>query len=378
MSICVGEGISMSEAMKRKADEMSVDLSVVICSLNGAAGVGRCLNALSAQKDVDIQVIVVDDGSTDDTSNVAMEHGATVLRHETNRGLSAARNTGIRVATAPVVAFLDDDCEPEPKWARELIDAYADGVTGVGGPITPVTPASFMQGFLRRNNPLVPLELNLARSEGLLYRLYLYAQRQWSLDERCDRREVYTLVGANMSFRREAIVATGFDERFRFGGDDLDACLQLRRRFPAGRLIVTPDAVVRHHFKPSLRDTLRRNRSYGRGDARLYRKWPTMRPTIFPGPVLVFALLVASIFVPYLLAAAAIAPQLMYPKGLRLAVSARRPSSLLDAYVQLAQELYANAGYVQGLWQYRGLVPESANSVASGDKHGETLSGSVR
>jgi glycosyltransferase involved in cell wall biosynthesis len=368
----------MTEVMKGKADEMSADLSVVICSLNGAAGVERCLNALSAQKDVDIQVIVVDDGSTDDTSKVAAEHGVTVLRHETNRGLSAARNTGIAAATAQVVAFLDDDCEPEPEWARELIDAYEDGVIGVGGPITPVAPESFMQGFLRRNNPLLPLELNLARGEGLLYRLYLYVLRQWTLDERRDKREVYTLVGANMSFRRQAIAETGFDERFRFGGDDLDACLLLRRRFPAGRLVVTPDAVVRHHFKPSLPDTLRRSRSYGRGGARLYRKWPTMRPTILPGPVLMFVLLVASIFVPYLLAVAVVAPQFMYPKGLRLAVSTGQPSSLLDAYVQLAQELYANTGYAQGLWQYRRLVPEPAISAASGDKRGETLSGSAR
>ena len=231
---------------------------------------------------------------------------------------------------------------------------------------------------MRRNNPLLPLELGLARSEGLIYRLYLYVLRQWAPEERQDKREVYTLVGANMSFRRVLIAEAGFDERFRFGGDDLDVALQLRHRFPGGRLLVTPDAVVRHHFKPSLRDTLRRSRSYGRGGARLYRKWPTMRPTILPGPVLVLAPLVASIFVPYLLAAAVVLPLLMYPKGLRLAISTRQPSSLLDAYVQLAQEAYGNVGYVQGLWQYRGLVAESAIPAATGDAHEEALSGSVR
>ena len=183
-----------------------------------------------------------------------------MLRHETNRGLSAARNTGIRAATAPVVAFLDDDCEPEPEWARELIDAYEDGVIGVGGPLVPTAPEGFMLGFLRRNNPLVPLEMNLAHSEGLLYRLYLYVLRQWAAEERHDKREVYMLVGANMSFLRALIAETGFDERFRFGADDLDLALQLRHRFPTGRLVVTPDAVVRHHFEPSLRDTLRRSR----------------------------------------------------------------------------------------------------------------------
>ena len=158
---------------------MSADLSVIICSLNGAAGVDRCLHALAAQKDVDLEVIVVDDGSTDATSDTAREHSVTVIRHETNRGLAAARNTGLRAASAPIVAFLDDDCEPEPEWARELLEAYEDSVIGVGGDVLPYAPEGFMLGYLRRNNPLLPLEINLARSEKLLYRLYLYVRQQW-------------------------------------------------------------------------------------------------------------------------------------------------------------------------------------------------------
>lgn len=356
---------------------MPADLSVVICSLNGAAGVDRCLRALAAQKDVDLQVIVVDDGSTDDTSEVAAEHGATVLRHETNGGLSAARNTGIRAATAPVVAFLDDDCEPEPEWARELIDAYEDGVLGVGGPVVPDGPANFMLGFLRRNNPLLPLEMNLAHSEKLLYRLYLYVLRQWVPEQRCDRREVYTLVGANMSFRREVIAEVGADERFRFGADELDICLRLRRQFPEGRLIVTPGSVVRHHFHCSLRDTLRRSRAYGRGGAMLYLKWPTMRPTIFPGPVLVLTLLFASVFFPVLLAVAIALPQLMYPMGLRLAVARRQPACLVDPYVRLAQETYGNVGLIQGLRRYRGFTPEPSTAVKEESPRGKTAVGSL-
>lgn len=343
---------------------MSTDLSVVICSLNGAAGVDRCLHALAAQKDVNLQVIVVDDGSTDDTSATASEHGVTVIRHEVNRGLAAARNTGIAAATAPVVAFLDDDCEPEPEWARDLLDAYEDGVIGVGGSIVPCGPESFMLGYLRRNNPLLPLELDLARSEKVLYRLYLYVLRQWRPEEHHEKRDVYSLVGANMSFLRSALQLKGFDERFRFGAEDLDVCLRLPREFPGARLVVTPDAVVRHHFVPSLRDTVRRSRSYGRGCARLYRKWPTMRPTIFPGPVLVAALLITAVFVPLLLVAAVAVPLLLYPKGLRLSVTLRKPACALDAYVQLAEEAYGNVGYIQGLWTYRHLVSEPASPTA--------------
>lgn len=288
----------------------------------------------------------------------------TVISHETNRGLAAARNTGIRAASAPIVAFLDDDCEPEPEWARELLDAYEDGVIGVGGDVVPYAPEGFMLGYLRRNNPLRPLEMNLARSEKLLYRLFVYLQRQWMPEERHEQRQVYSLVGAAMSFHRAAFREVSFDERFRFGAEDLDVCLQLRRYFPDTRLIVTPGAIVKHHFVPSLRDTLRRSRAYGRGTARLYRKWPSMRPTIFPGPPLVLALLVASVFFPILLAAAVVLPQVMYPRGLQLAVARRRPACALDAYVTLAEETLLNVGYLQGLWQSRHLVPEPVSPAA--------------
>jgi glycosyltransferase involved in cell wall biosynthesis len=346
---------------------MSADLSVVICSLNGAPGVERCLGGLVDQKDVDLEIIVVDDGSTDDISDVAKRHGVTVIRHEVNRGLAAARNTGVRAASAQIVAFLDDDCEPEPTWARELLDAYEDDVIGVGGDVIPTAPDGFMLGFLQRNNPLLPLELNLTQSQKLAYRLYLYLMRQWQPAEGHDPRDVYSLVGANMSFRRAALNKTAFDERFRFGGEDLDICLLLSRDFPGARLAIAPAARVRHHFVPSLRDTLRRSRSYGRGCARLYRKWPTMRPTIFPAPFLILAMLIGAVWLPVLFAMCALLPLLMYPKGLRLAVTLKRPACLLDSYVQLAQESYGNSGYLKGMWEYRHFVPEHAIPTADAE-----------
>ena len=79
----------------------AADLTIVICSLNGEAGVCRCLDALSMQTIYDrLEVIVVDDGSTDGTSDVARAHGAIVIRHPVNRGLAAARNSGVRAASA--------------------------------------------------------------------------------------------------------------------------------------------------------------------------------------------------------------------------------------------------------------------------------------
>jgi glycosyltransferase involved in cell wall biosynthesis len=353
--------LSPGEPGRQETNLRGPELAVVICSLNGEAGVNRCLDALGKQTiHGRLEVIVVDDGSTDSTSGVARAHGAIVIRHRVNRGLAAARNSGVRAATAPIVAFLDDDCEPEPEWAERLVAGYCDGIIGVGGPVLPKGPDTFIVRYLRRHNPLVPLELSLAKSEKLGYRFYLYLKRQWAAERTHGQRDVYAFVGANMSFRRQAVIDAGwFDERFRFGGEDGDLCRTMAHVFPTSRLFFTPEARVIHHFEPSLWDTLRRSRSYGLGSARLYRKWPSMRPTFFPWPVLVLALLVSSIAFPLLTVAAVAAPQVLYPAPLRTALLQRRVDCLLDAYLHLAREACGDIGFLHGLWAFRRFVPQS-------------------
>ncbi len=341
---------------------MSPRLSVVICSRDGAVGVDRCLRALAAQTiRPALEVIVVDDGSADGTGEVARGHGAIVLRHETSRGPAAARNTGAQLAGAPILAFLDDDCEPAPQWAEQLVGAYRRDVIGVAGALLAGGRPGFMLGYLARHNPLEPQELSLARSSRLYYRLYLYLGRQWAPPRPCGPRDIYSCAAANMSVWHAAFREVGgFDERIRFASEDDDLCRRLRQAFPAGRLVFAPGASAVHHFRTTPWDTLRRRRAYGQGAARMRRKWPDVPPTVFPWPAAVLAMLALSAFFPVLLAATALAPQLLYPAGLRAAVRERRPSCVLDAYLQLAEECSADLGFIEGLWRFRHLVPGPA------------------
>jgi glycosyltransferase involved in cell wall biosynthesis len=334
---------------------MSPSLSVVIPSLNGAAGIERCLRALRAQTIwPDLEIIVVDDGSTDGTSQIAAVGGAVVVRHRTSRGASAARNSGIAAASAPFVGFLDDDCEPSPEWAEKLVAAYDASVVATGGSIVACGKPGFVLSYLARHNPLGPQERDLARSDRIPYRLWLYLRRQWISPRRYGRREVFSLPTANLSVRRQALLDIGgFDERVRFGSEDEDLCYRLRREFSDSCLIFEPDAPVTHHFKSSLRDTMRRSRLYGRGSAFMYRKWPQVPPTIFPFPVVVLAMLIMSVRYPLLLVAAAVTPHAFYPQGMRAALSGRGAACMLDAYLQLAQEACDDVGFVQGLREFR-------------------------
>jgi hypothetical protein len=82
-------------------------------------------------------------------------------------------------------------------------------------------------------------------------------------------------------------------------------------------------------------------------------------PTFFPGPLIVIGLLIQSTRRPGAAAAAVIVPHLLSPYGLRNAIRTTSFTCLLDAYVQLAQEASGNIGFLEGLWRFRHLRPES-------------------
>jgi glycosyltransferase involved in cell wall biosynthesis len=104
-------------------------VSVVIPVYNGATEVSRAIDSALAQTDCDVEVIVVNDGSKDDTKAVLDEYGDRVRAiHQQNSGLAATRNRGIQAATGEWIAFLDhDDYWLPGKLSRQLAKARQSG-----------------------------------------------------------------------------------------------------------------------------------------------------------------------------------------------------------------------------------------------------------
>lgn len=93
---------------------MPAPISVVIPAYNAEAFLGDAIESVHAQTLAVLETIVVDDGSTDRTSSIAVSLNARVIRQD-NGGASAARNAGIRAATGQWIAFLDADDIWEPE-----------------------------------------------------------------------------------------------------------------------------------------------------------------------------------------------------------------------------------------------------------------------
>ena len=102
-------------------------VAVVIPVWNGEAVLGRCLDALARQtlpRDA-FQIIVVDNGSSDATADIARRYPGVELLEEKRPGSYAARNLAIGHVRAPITAFTDADCEPAPDWLEQVLRAAA-------------------------------------------------------------------------------------------------------------------------------------------------------------------------------------------------------------------------------------------------------------
>lgn len=110
-------------------------VSVVVPFHDSGGHLGACIESLLALDagPGEVELIVVDNASTDDSAAIAAGFRGITVLHESTPGAYAARNTGIRVARAPIIAFTDADCTVDGDWAQAILASMAD--TDVGAVI---------------------------------------------------------------------------------------------------------------------------------------------------------------------------------------------------------------------------------------------------
>jgi glycosyltransferase involved in cell wall biosynthesis len=228
-------------------------VSVVVPTCNRAGYLEVTLASLAAQAPgVPYEVIVVDDGSTDDTAGVAERAGVAYRRHERSRGPNAARNTGIAAARGPLIALIDDDVRVPPGW----VGALAAGAVrhrwaeAFGGPIRASLEGPAPRFCGRESAPVTTLDLG---------------------PNDCETDFVWS---ANMAIRRAALERIGtFDEQIPIYGDEEEWLIRLHAN--GGRVAYLAAAGLDHRragddarLRSLARAEYRRGRAARRNDRR--------------------------------------------------------------------------------------------------------------
>jgi len=228
------------------------EFSVIIPVRNGGATLGACLDGLFRQtvERTRFEVIVVDDGSTDDTAVLAGRFPVRLVQIN-GRGAAAARNRGLKESSGDRVLFLDADCVPFPDWLARMTGPLETG-TASGENACLGTVGRFVSGQQNWIARMIQIELD---------RRY----------ERMDRfRETDFVNTATCAFVRKALPDDPFDEEF---GKLEDLELSFRLASEGIRMRYVPGAVVEHNHPESLGHHLRRRFLYGRFAPRLYRRY---------------------------------------------------------------------------------------------------------
>ena len=224
-------------------------VSVVVASYNGGKTLKACLDSLEKLNYPDYEVILVDDGSTDHSQEIAANYPSIRNIKQPNKGLSVARNTGIHAATGEIVAFTDSDCRADEDWLHYLIgDLLNSNFTGIGG-----------HNFLPPED--VPTAACVMASPGGPAHVML-----------TDRLAEH-IPGCNMAFYRWALLEIdGFDPIYRKAGDDVDVCWRLMQR--GYRIGFSPAGFVWHYRRSTVKAYLKQQQGYGEAEALLIRKHP--------------------------------------------------------------------------------------------------------
>jgi GT2 family glycosyltransferase len=216
-------------------------VSVVVCAYNAADTLEDCLSSLERLRYPSYEVILVNDGSKDDTEAIAQRHPTVKLITTPNNGLSTARNIGLAAATGTIVAYTDADVRADRDWLAYLVQPFIHSdVVAVGGP-----------NVVPDDDPWVAQ--CVARAPGGPTHVLF------------DDRIAEHVPGCNMAMRRDALTAIGgFNPIYLRAGDDVDVCWRLQN--DGGKIGFAPSALVWHHHRPSVHAFWRQQVGYGEGE----------------------------------------------------------------------------------------------------------------
>lgn len=268
-------------------------ISIIVPVKDRRVELKRCLESLQRldYPSDRLQIIVVDDGSSDNSAEVARQAGAVCISSGgVGRGPAAARNKGADMACGDVLAFLDSDCTASPGWLRELASPFLEPETAAVG------------GLVRGYSTGTRLD----RYEDAMSSLSLGKKEKWA----GAGNDSFYLPSCNLLVRKEQFLAlNGFDEKMRVG-EDVDLCYRLRDS--GFRIGYVPFGEIFHAHRNRIASFMSRRFAYGTSEALLLEKHDArykkmqmsafsfvlylLLPTLFLAPMLAMPLIIGLFF----------------------------------------------------------------------------------
>jgi len=224
------------------------DVSIVVPAYNAEAEIKRCLESLQKLSNrLDYEIIVVDNGSRDQTLNVINSFKKIKVLQETQKGASHARNAGWKAASAPFIAFIDSDCVAHPTWIENLLPELENNekLAGVGGTVKMGSKESLISAYID-------------------FRQYLSAEGA-AID---DWFSPPFLLTCNAIYRRSVLEElNGFAELWPCE----DADFSFRCQKAGYQILQFPEkGIVYHYHRTSLKQLMKMMVSYGSGGAEVF------------------------------------------------------------------------------------------------------------
>jgi len=226
-------------------------ISIIIPAYNAEKTIRACVNAALHQdaSGISMEVIVVDDGSTDATAEILKTFDRVLYFYQANAGPAAARNHGARRASGDILFFTDADCIPQPDWIRKIMDCFiSEHLDAAAGSYGISNPESLLARCVHQE---------------ILYR-HQKRMGDW----------IEVFGSYNVAIRQEVFNRIGgFNEGYRFpSGEDNDLSYRLRQ---AGvRIRFVKDARVDHAHPVDVWRYLREQFRHGLWRVKMYRAFP--------------------------------------------------------------------------------------------------------
>lgn len=230
---------------------MNFSASIIIPAYNAEKTLGACLAALQSQT-VEAEIIVVDDGSADDTVTLTQCHGVRVIALRQNKGRSVARNIGAEAANGDILLFTDADCEPTSNWVAEMLKPFEHDplVVGVKGAY-----------YCKQREPI-------AR--------FTQIELEDKYAKMAQQETISFIDTYSAAYRRDVFLANGgFDKRLIYSLEDQDFSFRLAAR--GYKMVFTPHARVYHQHLTRPVSYYRRKWTVGKWKTVILRRHPERR-----------------------------------------------------------------------------------------------------